>query len=183
VLPTWQAALDAPGAVQMSYLKRTFLERPEWWRLVPDQYLFAAGGRTTGDLLNLAAQHPEGRWVLVYLAASAAFSLHMDKLAGADRATATWIDPRTGRSTPAGIFSTRGVQAFTTPDGWEDALLIVETVRRLEPRLEKHEVRLRGLTQPSPRRRTSCQSSRRALATLADGYPRSGWIASAERLP
>jgi hypothetical protein len=126
VLPTWKEALDAPGAVQMRYLKQAFLGRQEWWRLVPDQTLFAEGGNAIGTVLNLAARHSEGKWVMVYLAANASFSLHMNKTAGADRATASWIDPRTGQSIPLGSYPTRGVQPFTTPEGWEDALLIVE---------------------------------------------------------
>jgi hypothetical protein len=51
----------------------------------------------------------------------------MDKVAGADQAKASWIDPRTGDSTSAGKFPNKGVQAFTTPEGWEDALLILES--------------------------------------------------------
>jgi hypothetical protein len=50
----------------------------------------------------------------------------MDKVAGADRAKAFWIDPRTGDSVSAGNFPNKGVQAFSTPEGWEDALLILE---------------------------------------------------------
>jgi hypothetical protein len=35
-------------------------------------------------------------------------------------------DPRTGDSKAAGNFPARGIQAFSTPDGWEDALLVLE---------------------------------------------------------
>ena len=37
---TWETALDAPGARQMSVLRRVFTGR-QWWGLVPDQALFA----------------------------------------------------------------------------------------------------------------------------------------------
>jgi hypothetical protein len=126
VLPTWKQALDAPGAVQMGHLKRAFEGRTEWWHLVPNPTLLAEGGNTTGSVLNLAAQHPEGKWIMAYLGANAPVSIHLSKIAGADRAAASWIDPRTGQSTSIGSFPTRGVQAFTPPDGWEDALLILE---------------------------------------------------------
>jgi hypothetical protein len=126
VLPTWKQALDAPGARQMGLLKQAFLGREEWWHLVPDQSIFAEGGNTEGNVLNLAARHKDGKWITAYLAAPASFSLHLDKLTGAARATASWIDPRTGQSTVIGDFSTSGVQSFTTPAGWEDALLVLE---------------------------------------------------------
>jgi len=66
---------------------------------------------------------------VVYLADKAAFSVNLNKLAGTDRATAFWIDPRTGRQTPIGNSPTRDIRNFTTPEGWQDALLIVELVR------------------------------------------------------
>jgi len=49
----------------------------------------------------------------------------MNKLASG-RVHGVWIEPRTGESTEAGRFRNRGVQSFATPDGWEDALLILE---------------------------------------------------------
>ena len=125
VLETWRQSLDAPGAVQMGLLKRIFLARDEWWKLVPDQDVFAAGGCTEGALLHLAARHREGRWVMVYLADKASFSIKMDKIA-APKATAFWIDPRTGDSRAAGVHAARGVREFATPDRWDDALLVLQ---------------------------------------------------------
>jgi hypothetical protein len=129
MLPTWKKALDAPGAVQMGVLRKIFLERNQWWLLAPDQGVFESGGNTKGDVLNLAARHKDGRWVMVYLAAKSAFSIQTDKLAAASEARATWIDPRTGDVTAAGSFPVRGVESFSTPEGWEDALLVVETAK------------------------------------------------------
>jgi hypothetical protein len=125
VLPTWKQALDAPGARQMGVLRKIFTDRPEWWYLVPDQAILATGGNTEGQILNLAARHKDGRWAMVYLGAKASFSVNMDKLTGT-RAEAIWLDPRTGESKPIGSFPTSGVQSFTTPDGWEDAILVLE---------------------------------------------------------
>jgi hypothetical protein len=129
VLPTWKKALDAPGATQMGILKKIFLGRNEWWYLVPDQSIFASGGRTSGQVLNLAARHKDGKWVMVYLASKASFSINMNKIATADKVRALWIDPRTGESVTAGSFSNAGIASFSTPDGWEDALLILEASR------------------------------------------------------
>ena len=123
VLPTWKQALDAPGAAQLGLLKKIFLARDEWWELAPDQSLFAEGGRVEGTVLNLAARHKDGSWAIAYLAAPASVSLRLEKLAGP--ADASWIDPRTGASQTAGRFANAGIASFSTPDGWEDALLVL----------------------------------------------------------
>jgi hypothetical protein len=49
----------------------------------------------------------------------------MRKIA-AQEVDARWIDPRTGEAVAASRFSNRGVQPFSTPEGWEDALLLLE---------------------------------------------------------
>jgi hypothetical protein len=125
VLPTWKKALDAPGAVQMGILKEIFTARKEWWLLVPDQSVFASGGRTSGDVLHLAARHQDGKWVMLYLADKASFSVNMGKVSAAN-VNASWGNPRTGDSVPIGRQSNTGVKSFSTPDGWEDAILLLE---------------------------------------------------------
>jgi hypothetical protein len=127
VLPSWKQALDAPGAVQMRILKTAFMDRPEWWNLVPDQTIFASGGNTNGQVLSLAAQHKEGRWVMVYLADKASVSTDMTKVLGASKEKAFWIDPRTGESTAIGSFPNRGQRSFQSPASWEHALLILQS--------------------------------------------------------
>lgn len=126
VLPTWKQALDAPGASQLRILKEIFVARDEWWELVPDQALFAEGGRIEGTVLNLAARHRDGRWAMVYLADPASVAVRLDKLATS--VDALWIDPRTGESQAARRFANTGVASFITPDGWEDALLVLSAL-------------------------------------------------------
>ena len=127
VLPTWKKALDAPGARQMGVLKKIFLGRREWWYLVPDQSIFASGGQTSGDVLNLAARHKNGKWIMVYLGSKSSFSINMNKIIAGNKVNAFWIDPKSGNSVPIGGFSNTGMKSFSTPDGWEDAILILET--------------------------------------------------------
>jgi hypothetical protein len=126
VLATWKQALDAPGAVQMGILRRIFEARKEWWYLVPDQTIFVEGGQTEGQVLHLSSRHSDGKWLMVYLADPATFAIDRSKFTAGPRANAFWIDPRTGDSLPIGAIPDTGVGRFTTPDGWEDALLIVE---------------------------------------------------------
>lgn len=125
VLPTWKKALDAPGARQMGVLRRVFEARKEWWRLVPDQTLLEHGGRTEGEVLNLAARHADGAWLMVYLGAAAEFTLRPNAL-GPRQVKATWTDPRDGKTVEAGVFPAGISHTFATPAGWEDSLLIVE---------------------------------------------------------
>jgi len=127
VLPTWKKALDAPGAEQMGVLRKVFLERKEWWYTVPDQTVFASGAKTGGDVLNLAARHKDGLWVMAYLGTNTTFSIEMSKFGGGNKAAALWIDPKTGRAVKIGMFPNTGVREFSTPEGWEDALLILES--------------------------------------------------------
>jgi hypothetical protein len=132
ILPTWKQALDAPGARQMGILRRVFEAHPQWWRLVPDQSLFATGGQTQGRVLHLAARHPEGKWAMIYLADPAEFSVNLASLEG-PRVRTLWIDPATGESVAIESHANTGVQPFRTPAGWEDSLLILESARAVAP--------------------------------------------------
>jgi hypothetical protein len=127
MLPTWKEALDAPGAKQMGILKKVFLDLEEWWNLIPDQTILASGGQTDGRLLNLAARHKDGKWVIAYFADKASFKVDIGKVMAGNKAEAFWIDPRNGESTPTGSFSTKGIKSFSTPDGWEDSLFLLKS--------------------------------------------------------
>ncbi|MCC7406472.1 MAG: DUF4038 domain-containing protein [Phycisphaeraceae bacterium] len=125
VLPTWRAALDAPGARQMGIMRKIFEARDQWWELAPDQDVLAEGGRVEGKILNLSARHRDGRWAMAYLAEPATVSVRLDKLAGSG--VAQWIDPRDGKALDAGHRANSGAASFTTPAGWEDAVLVLTT--------------------------------------------------------
>ena len=64
---------------------------------------------------------------MVYLGDKATFAIDRSKIAGERRASAFWIDPRTGKSLSIGEVPNSDVQQLTTPEGWEDSLLIVES--------------------------------------------------------
>jgi len=127
MLPTWKKALEAPGAKQMGVLKKIFLGLEEWWSLVPDQTVLKDGGQTNGRLLNLAARHRDGKWAIAYFADKASFKVDMSKVSAGSEAEALWLDPRNGESASVGSFAAKGTKMFSTPDGWEDSLLVLKT--------------------------------------------------------
>jgi hypothetical protein len=103
----WRKWIDAPASRQMTVLRDTF-EGLEWWSLVPDPSLLE---EPAGEIV--AARAADRSWAIVYFPAPGTVGL---TLYGA----AEWIDPSTGRTHPAGNGAT-----FTSPEGWEDAVLIV----------------------------------------------------------
>ncbi len=126
VLSSWKEALDAPGAFQMGILKEIFLDLKEWWFLIPDQSILTSGGNIAGDLLNLAARHKDGKWLIVYLASKDTCSVDLGKITGSNTVNAFWIDPRTGNSNTAGSFQKDEEVSFITPVEFEDAILLLK---------------------------------------------------------
>ena len=110
----------------MGILRKVFEARPQWWLLVPDQSVFATGGQTDGRVLHLAARHVDGKWAIVYLADQAEFSINLASLKSS-QLNAVWVHPATGETVDIGSYSNAGVKSFTTPVGWEDALLVLES--------------------------------------------------------
>ena len=125
LLATWRKALDAPGARQMSILRRALEGLDEWWRMVPDASLLGGEARTEGRILDLAARHPEGKWALAYAGGPTTLSVNTEAVAVGGATHATWIDPATGESVPAGEPSVPAAAPLATPEGWEDALLLI----------------------------------------------------------
>ncbi|NLD73945.1 MAG: DUF4038 domain-containing protein, partial [Chloroflexi bacterium] len=134
--PGWADTFDTPGAVQMGVFRRIATSRP-WWRMVPDQGVFASGV-SSERTLNAALRTTDSTCIMVYLASQCHVLLHLDKIL-AREVRATWVDPRTGEEQDAGRYTTgnnvpgrvfpRGEKAwFSTPGHWEDAVLILDAV-------------------------------------------------------
>ena len=117
--------IDSPGAGHMGVYRKIITSCREWWNWVPDQSIFASG-TSDGPTLNAAARSTAGDWILAYLSSNTAVSIKMDKVTMGDTVEASWFDPTTGERTRIGGFSSRGVQSFSTPAGWEDAVLLLE---------------------------------------------------------
>jgi hypothetical protein len=126
--PTWRQSLDAPGARHMGVLRQIFTAR-DWWKYAPDQSVIAlgAGGE---KVLNAAARSSDGDGVIVYLSHPTTVSLQMDRITAARTVRTRWVDTETGAETIIGEFPSSGTRAFTTPEGWADAVLLLDA---LEP--------------------------------------------------
>ena len=127
VLPTWKQALDAPGAVQLGILKKVFLERKEWWNLVPDQSHLRQRrqhqrhGAQPGRAPHRTATGSWPIWAARPLSRSTWASYQREKRSGQ-----CGLSPRVAKPYRLARYTSSGVQSFSTPDGWEDALLILE---------------------------------------------------------
>ncbi len=121
------SALDAPCAFQMGILKDIFTAQ-KWWELVPDQSVFV-GEENRNSTVNLAARSLSGDWIIVYLSSQVSFAINMEKMVAGDMVDVCWMNPVTGEQTKTGRFSNTGTQSLTTPDGWEDAVLLLETAK------------------------------------------------------
>lgn len=118
----WREWIHAPGAIQMGIYRDILTACREWWNWIPDQSLFAEG-EGSGLTLNVAARAAASDWAVIYLSSPTTVTLRLDKLTAGDTVQADWIDPTNGAITALGTFPNTGTQAFSTPAGWQDAVL------------------------------------------------------------
>jgi hypothetical protein len=62
---------------------------------------------------------------MVYCADRASISIDLSKLGGGGY-EAFWVDPRSAEKLAIGRVAGVATAPFSTPDGWEDALLVLE---------------------------------------------------------
>ncbi|MEM2929695.1 MAG: DUF4038 domain-containing protein [Thermoproteota archaeon] len=123
---SWRSWIDSPGSFHMLAYRKIITSCREWWNLVPDQSVFFSG-EGSGFTLNVAACSAAGDWVLAYLSSNTSVSIRLDKVTAGSVVEASLIDPTTGIRRKIGRFASEGVQRFTTPGDWEDAVLLLET--------------------------------------------------------
>jgi hypothetical protein len=133
--PGWTGAFDTPGACQMTHFKAVATSRP-WWRMVPDQGLFASGV-SSERTLNAALRSVDGDCAMAYLSSQCHVLIHLDKIL-TKRVKATLINPQNGEARDAGTYETGNLvperfpipktQWFSVPGYWEDAVLILDGV-------------------------------------------------------
>jgi len=119
--PSWRQSLTSPGARNMSVLKKVF-SGVQWWHLVPDQTLLA-GDEGSGTTANTAARDTEGHWILAYVSQAGKVHVKTGTLQG-KQVRAEWINPADGTRRKAAQDVESG--GWATPEGWEDALLLLK---------------------------------------------------------
>lgn len=130
---SWNEALDLSGAGEMKWLRLLMESRPMLER-IPDQSILADQGCAPGDRV----QATRGRdYAFVYSAYGRPVVVHLSKL-GLFPITASWYDPRTGKTQLIGSFPPGGDQTFTpplpqaspVPSQREDWVLILDNTER-----------------------------------------------------
>lgn len=124
--PTWKSSLDSPGAKQMAILKNVFMAC-RWWELIPDQSIFESNVNSD-KILHVASRTLTGDLLMIYSSTSANLSIRMDKITASDTVIVSWIDPRNADKLIVGTFPTVGTRMFSCLPGFEDSLLIIESI-------------------------------------------------------
>lgn len=121
----WNVAINAPGATQMQYLKNLMLAH-DYLNRIPDQTLVA--GKNGEKYEHILATRGED-YALAYTYTGRNFSINMGKIKGSE-VSASWFDPRTGKTSTIGTFKNTGVQEFNPPGNpvnGNDWVLILES--------------------------------------------------------
>lgn len=123
----WKQALTSEGASDLT-ISRSFFESIDWWTMEPAPSLISRG-MGNGDTLNVAMQSSSGEKMLFYLSSkTSSITIDMDKNTASDSSQATWINPQTGKQQETGILKNDNSSTFSTPEGWEDALLLIQPI-------------------------------------------------------
>lgn len=108
-LPSWEEAINDPGAGQMIHLKNLILSK-SYFERVPDQSLIAENGERYDRLLATRGKD----YALIYTWNGRDMKVNMGKIGGA-KVQASWYDPRTGEKKSLGKFENKGVKTFNPP--------------------------------------------------------------------
>lgn len=119
----WQKALDLPGAKQMAFVKRLMESRPLLDR-VPDQSIVVENDLP--PMSRIQATHGKD-YAFIYSSEGRPFTVVMGKISG-DKVKATWFDPRSGKTTPAGEADNKGTKKYSPPSSGygNDWVLVID---------------------------------------------------------
>ena len=128
----WPEALDLPGANQMKHVRKLMTARPQLAR-VPDQSLIVENNLGPAERIQ-ATRGVD--YAFIYSAVGKPFTVNLGKISG-KRITATWFDPRTGKTQSAGQFDNQKPQQFTPPkQGYgQDWVLVLDDAAKNYPAL------------------------------------------------
>lgn len=106
----WESALNAPGAMQMKYLKQLMLSRSYFDR-IPAQDLIADKQKEKHDYL--AATRGKD-YVFIYTCNGSTMNIDLDKM-HFNKIKASWFNPSKGTYTALGTYKAKGVKTFDPP--------------------------------------------------------------------
>jgi hypothetical protein len=122
-LMTWQEALEQPGAMQMQHGRRLMESRPFLTRVPADDVIVPAAVATAvpgeGRYRFVATREESGAYAMVYVPVTRKFSVRLDRISGG-KVRAWWFNPRDGKATAAGEFSSTGTKEFLPPNPGDD---------------------------------------------------------------
>ena len=124
----WEKALKSDGAKQMTIF-RTILESIKWWEFVPDNSVIAEI-LEEGDHTKMAMCDSKGNRILVYLTQPSSVIINFAQLKGTGRSIAFWFNPKTGKKKKINKIVNAATMSFSTPKGWEDAVLLIEAEKK-----------------------------------------------------
>jgi hypothetical protein len=126
---SWRSWVRSEGAEQLRIYREAVTSLEGWWNRVPDQSLIASGAGVGLDL-DAACRGADRSWALVYLSGPRHVRI---RAPGGENSRAeyrvAWVDPRSGERVDAGSQVAGEVAEFSTPTGWEDAVIELRSVR------------------------------------------------------
>ncbi|WP_041734938.1 glycoside hydrolase family 140 protein [Dyadobacter fermentans] len=108
-LPSWEEAINDPGAGQMAHLKNLMRSKPYFER-VPDQSLIAENGERYDRLIATRGKD----YAFIYTWTGREMRINMGKIQG-KVLNASWFDPRTGETKILGKIQNKGIRTFNPP--------------------------------------------------------------------
>jgi hypothetical protein len=132
--PGFLSYLSSPGAEQMGIFRKITGWR-EWWKMVPDQSIFA-DGVSCERTLNTAVRAEDSSWAMIYLSSQCHVQLYLERIL-TKSVKITWVNPQTGEEKDGGVYPTGNCTGKAFPDGfirtpftvpayWEDAVIILD---------------------------------------------------------
>ena len=113
----WFQSLDAPGACDMTHLRK-LMESRSLLRRIPDQTILAKGPADPLDHVA-ATRSIDGSFAMLYFPTGKPATIHMDRISGGT-VRAWWFDPRECKASPIGEFPSSGTKEFTPPSVGQD---------------------------------------------------------------
>jgi hypothetical protein len=122
---SWDDELNAPGAGQMQYLEKLLLSKAYFER-EPGQSMI----QDNGTKYRYIAATRASTVAMFYTYTGRKFTVALDKIEG-KFVNAYWYDPRTGKTTSAGIIKNKGSKIFDPPGNernGNDWVLVLDTM-------------------------------------------------------